>query len=312
MSRELCYYRLFVLTDIPTNRRDNVLKLKIRQWSPLAEYGHYSVWTASGNAQVWLWDSQLQRERFAEIGIKSATVIPETLLYPRPVADTVQLLQCQTGFEGQIWQAGVLTGSRWWAAVPNLNEWSQFLRAHSLAARLEVPTPVTMPLSEKPWGRPRTRLDKFDGQQESLVVLLGLAVFTVILTWQVVSLWQWHHATVTVQAQADELNAGISDILTARNQAIADKHVVEQLFALNPFPSQLELFTVVAENLPKDQAKLVDWLYQPGELQFTLEASMLDLTFYVKTFQQLPLFKDVKAESGREPKHIIMSMTLVK
>jgi len=139
---------------------------------------------------------------------------------------------------------------------------------------------------------------------------LGAAIFIVVLTWQTVSIWKWQQATEQLQTQIDELNENVAPILAARNQAFADKKQSEQILALAPYPSQLELMTQVAEKLPRRNTKLIEWFYQIGELRFTIETRRLDPTFYVKTFQALPLFRDVKAETGRKSNQIIISMQL--
>ena len=309
ISRGLCYYRLFSLTDIPAARRDSVLQLKIKQWSPFKNYANYSIWR-DGHAQVWIWDQQQQQNRLMEMGLKKATCFPETALQTRPTTDTVQLLQCLEGVEGQIWKEGLLMGSRWWAQRPPETEWAHFQRAHSLPAAHNVPTPIEQPLLKRPWGRTKKRLSQFQLYQERIWVMGGTVIFTIVLTWQMISVWKWQQATEQLHAQIEELNESITPILTARNQAISEKTLLEQLLALTPDPSQLELMTKIAEKLPRQNTKLIQWFYQTGELRFTIETQKLDHTFYVETFQALPLFREVKAETGREPNQIIISMRL--
>ncbi|HEC84967.1 MAG: hypothetical protein DRR08_13490 [Candidatus Parabeggiatoa sp. nov. 2] len=309
ISRSLCYYRLFSLTDIPAARRDSVLQLQIKQWSPFQDYASYIVWQG-GQAQVWIWDKQQQQNLLTETGIKKATCLPESLLRTRCTKDTIQLLQCLEGFEGQIWIDGLLIGSRWWAQIPNETQWANFQRAHSLPASTEEPSPIEEALLKRPWGRSKKHFSRFKLFHERIWVTLGAAIFIVVLTWQTVSIWKWQQATEQLQTQIDELNENVAPILAARNQAFADKKQSEQILALAPYPSQLELMTQVAEKLPRRNTKLIEWFYQIGELRFTIETRRLDPTFYVKTFQALPLFRDVKAETGRKSNQIIISMQL--
>jgi hypothetical protein len=313
ISRSLCYYQLFSLADIPAARRDEVLQLKIKQWNPFLEYGSYAVWQGE-QAQVWIWDKKPQRHLFIEAGIKKATCLPETVLRSNPSTDTIQLIQCLEGVEGQIWKGGALVGSRWWAEMPTETEWIHFQRSHSLPIKGAMPTlPLEQDLLNRPWGRAKRHLSRFQQlYQERIWVVLGTIIITVLLTWQGVSIWKWRQATAQLQIQIDALSENIAPILAARTQAIAEKNQSERLLALAPYPSQLELLAQIAEKLPRKKTTLTEWFYQTGELRFTIETSKLDPTFYVRTFQKNPLFKEVKAKpgTGRKSSQMTISMQL--
>lgn len=315
LSRGLCYYHLFDLTDMPIARRESVLQLKIRQWSPFQNFASYNVWQ-NGLVQVWIWNKQELLEVFAETGIKKATVVPESVLRQPSTLDEVQLLQCLDGFEGQIWKNGVLVGSHWWANMPELNDWINFQRAHSLPVTQTLFDAIDVPLLARPWGKNRKRIHRFYlFYQEPLWVMLGAAIFVALFSWQAVRVWKWQQALIPVQVQIDELRESIAPILSKRTLAIADKSQADKLLALNPFPSQLELMQQVAKLIPRQQVKLVQWFYQMGKLRFTLEAQKthkLEPTFYVKTFQKQPGFKEVKIKtgSGRYANQITISLLI--
>jgi len=311
VSRGLCHYRLFSLVDIPLTRRDSVLQLKIKQWSPFADYGHYNVWQA-GQVQVWIWDNQRLQLLLTEQGLKKVQIMPESVLRTRPSESlAIQLLECLEGMEGQIWQEGILVGSHWWHRLPNPTEWEHFQRAHSLPAQAILPARLQAPLLERPWGRHRHLGSHRFVYQEPLWLFLGAAIFTVIFSWQSVSLVKIAQATYQVQTMIDELSNQITPILTAKTQALADQQQIKQLLSLSASPSQLELIAQVAEKLPKE-AKLMAWTYQSGALSFTIETLQLDPTFYVKTFQAVPWFKEVNVETGSGPKanKVIMRMRI--
>lgn len=302
--------------DIPAAQRDSALQLKIKQWTPFAEAANYTVWKG-GQAQVWVWDKSRQQALLSEIGIKNATVIPEPLLYARPVTDEVRLLQCLEGVEGQIWHDGLLIGCRWWSSAPSAIEWAYFQRAHGLAATQEVPPTLELQYLERPWGRSKADFTFFNLRRESLWVTLGAAFFTVLLTWQMVGLWKWQRATTQVQTKIETLQTKISSILELRNRAIADKLVIDELFALAPYPHQIDLMAIVTDillkinqelKLPANDIRLIDWLYQMGELKMTIESSEIDPTVYVKTFQDHPRFTEVKSSTGRKSEQIILTM----
>ena len=305
----MCHYRTFAFTDIPTARWDEALTHKIRQWSPFNEYVTYVVWK-NAQAQVWLWERKQQQQAFEQAGIKHAVSLPEAVLRVRPDQDGVRLLQCLTGVEGQVWQQGILIASRWWLNVPNLLEWNNFLRARGFAIVATVPEIVELPLLDKPWGKPRGRFAGTQLRQEKLWLLLGATLFILLFGWQFISVWKWQQSLTEIQAKIDALSTQTTPILDARTQTLADKATAERLIGLNRYPSQLELIAQVAEKLPRNGAKLVEWFYQAGELRFTVESSAIDPRFYVEAFQSVTIFHDVKSETNNNPNQIVMSMKL--
>jgi hypothetical protein len=309
VSRRLCHYRLLTLTDIPLARRENVLQLQIQQWSPFTKYASYSVWR-KGQVQVWIWDQQLQQNRLTEVGLKKATVLPEPILRPPPKGDAIQLVQCLEGVEGQIWKEGLLIGSRWWADSPTEMEWAHFQRAHTLPANPTIPPMIEGPLLERPWGRSKKNVGQlaFLYQQSTWITLVA-AIFMMLFSWQGVSIFKWQQALAQIQTQIDELNDSVSPILTSRTQALADKQRFEKLLSLNPYPSQLQLMTKVAQQLPAKKARFKSWSYQMGQLKFTIASpNRLDSTYYIKKFQSTRFFNEIKAEAKNNSRRIIMNM----
>ncbi|MDM8564196.1 hypothetical protein QUF74_00925 [Candidatus Halobeggiatoa sp. HSG11] len=305
MSRGLCYYKLFSLTDIPSNRQDKALQLKIRQWSPFPEYESYQVWR-NGQVQVWLWNKKQYEEQYKEYELKKITAIPENVLHPCPADDTVRLINCLDGVEGQVWQTGLLKGSRWWSTVPSQKEWINFQRTNGLTVNPELPTIVQDKFLTRPWGRNKVNFNT-GILQEPMLIMVGIAIFSVLLTWQVTNIVKWKYKTQQLQVQIDELSDQISPILTARNQAIADKQLAEKLLVLNASPSQLKLMEIINKQLSSNKkTRLIKWLYKMDKLDFTIETKQLDPTFYVKLFQ--PLFKDVKAKIGRKSNYVNISL----
>lgn len=314
LARSLCHYRLISLEDVPLAKRDSVLQLHIKQWSPFQDYASYPVWYSNGLIQVWIWDKKIQQEQMNQLGLKKVVAIPETVLRPRSSIDTVQLIQCLEGVEAQIWQQGLLKASRWWAQMPSLTDWIQFQRTHNLPIQTTLPEPIESPLLARPWGKPRTNIAHFGAAQETTLVMVALSILACIFTWQSVSLWQWYQATQQLQQQIDQFTDRVEPLLQARNEAINYKQRIDELMRLNPYPSQLEVVHQVLAQLPhNDKTKLLEWLYQAGELRITLESDKLDPTFYVKTFQKLPQFTNVSAElgSGRNANQIFINMQLV-
>lgn len=313
ISRGLCHYRCFTFNDIPLNRHEQVLQLQIQQWSPFSEYGSYIVWQGE-QAQVWIWDKIIQQNRWLETGINKAILLPETVLQLRPTTTetTMQLLQCIEGYEGQIWQQGVLVGSRWWLNQPNAAEWLLFQRSQGLATHSPLPLAVAAPLLNRSWGRTPNRLSKFSWlYKESTWITLSVAIITVMLTWQTISIVKWQRSVNQIQQQIDALNQQVTPILSARTQAIANRQRFEQLMTLSMAnPLQLELMAKVAQKLPNNNpVRFINWTYQLKQLRFTIEAEEpLDPTKYIKIFQSLPFLTEVKVDTFTNPNRLILKM----
>ena len=313
MSRGLCYYHLFSLADIPIARRANVLQLKIKQWSPFAEYSHYNVWQGS-QVQVWIWDKQEQEKLSNELGLKKFTVLPETVLRERPLDPnlvTIRLIECLEGTEGQVWKEGLLLGSHWWPSIPSNIEWERFQRAHRIPVTSTVASIEQLPILERPWGRHKAVGGNRFIAYEKIGVVGGAIIFTILLSWQSAVLYKFKQSLERVQGDIQTLSEKITPILDHRNQTLNDKQKIEQLLKLSPSPSQLELLAQVAEKLPKD-AKLSSWIYSQGALSFAIETPQPDPTFYVKTFQEIRDFKEVNAQSGsgKEVNQIVISLRI--
>lgn len=307
IARSLCHYKYFALNELPENRWEEALTVKIRQWSPFVNYAEYIVWQNDA-VFVWVWDTELQQQSMEQVGLKTVRCFPETILRPVADHDGAYLLACLEGYEGQIWQAGKLIASRWWLNTPSLREWSQFLRAHSLAAIAEVPTPEITELLTQAWGKARRSFGGFKAQQERDWVFIGLLIFVMMVAWQAVDILKAKSALQELQSHLDELNDKATPVLTARTAAMNHKQAAERLFTLNSQTSQIELMALVLDKLPQQGAKVVEWAYQSGELKVTIEASSIDPRFYVENFQSQPLFVDVKSENGRNSNQIVVSM----
>lgn len=307
VARSLCHYKYFALSELPENRWEEALAVKIRQWSPFNHYAEYIVWQDDA-VLVWVWDATLQQQSMAQVELKTARSFPESILRPAASQDGGHLLACLEGVEGQIWQAGKLIASRWWLNPPSLREWSQFLRAHSLAAVTEVPSPAVTELLGQPWGKARRSFGGFKAQQERDWVFIGLLIFVMMATWQAVDILKAKTALQQLQTHLDELNEKATPVLTARTAAMNYKQAAERLFTLNSQVTQIELMALVLDKLPQQGAKVVEWAYQSGELKVTIEANNIDPRYYVENFQSQALFVDVKSENGRNSNQIVMSM----
>lgn len=312
VSRQLCYYHLFDLKGFPQNRWNEVFTHWLEQWSPLSDYDSYIVWRGQV-VQVWIWQKSIVESEQQILGIKTAASIPESLLYvpliPSEAQIEMRLLACCEGVEGQLWQAGVLIGSRWWQQPPPLKTWNRFLREHGQSSVTELPPLVTHVFLTKPWAKAK-RLHANLGQFFEWGAVAAVIACVALAAWQWLSIVKLQDKIEQLLTQQTELQNQATPLVTYRNAALADKRIIEKIISFNALPQQLTLFATVAEKLPQ-QAKLVEWQYQSGRLRFTVEAPFIDPRFYVNTYQAIPMFKEVSSEMGRSTNQIILTMQVI-
>ncbi|MEL6379801.1 MAG: hypothetical protein AAFR69_03025 [Pseudomonadota bacterium] len=93
------------------------------------------------DAGLWAWSGTLKID--PDTPVATRRCLPESLAR-EPMDEGSRLVQCDDGVEGEIWQDGVLTASRWWPQTPAPREWQLFLRAGkqlASGATSETPAP---------------------------------------------------------------------------------------------------------------------------------------------------------------------------
>jgi len=147
VARSLCAFRVFRLPDAERSSLRDFAALKVREWAPYEEVGFHLHLTRDA-ARVWVWDGARVRDGMLAMGIKPGrfAVLPETAVQER-AADGVHLFACLEGFEGQMWSEGELKAGRWWAEMPNPEQWLEFQRAAGV---------VTRSLDDAPTGSSRS------------------------------------------------------------------------------------------------------------------------------------------------------------
>jgi len=311
MARGLCHYQCFDLSDLSPLRREEILQLKIRQWSPFAQTASYIAWF-KGKAQVWIWDHALQQNAQQTQEIKPLSILPESALRPNKPDTGVQVFQTTDGIEAQIWQQGVLHSSRWWQHVPDNTTWQRFLRSN---AQSYTPLPEMIPAPEllaKPWAKNKSTLHNLNllWRQERLWVALGLSLLLSIFIWEWQSIQRWEEKNAALEITIEQLGFEAEPVLKARNRVLSIKQDMESIQQLDIYPSQLKLLHAVASQLPEG-AILQEWKYEAGELRLQIKAKEIDPREYVTAFQSIEYFDEVKPESGRKDDEIQIQMRIL-
>ncbi len=124
LSRRLCSFKSKVIEGQEfTTRMASALVLETLAYSSFSKTGIY-ITCVNGMVNIWTWDIS-QIEKLTDLPVRHA--VPETLFHTPMHGFSVRA--CLEGYEGQFWENGVLRSSRWWAELPSVQAWNNFVRA---------------------------------------------------------------------------------------------------------------------------------------------------------------------------------------
>ena len=315
VARSLCMYRSESFANIPRNRRDAAVALKIPMWSPFEHVGHYCAWSGA-TAMVWFWNAAAVEADAALLGLRTrdgagaadredlapprdVRMLPETVLYPkRP--DGVHLQACREGFDLQYWHGGALVDSLWLAEQPDAARVDAFAAQHvnddpqgaDLAPVADVPAAFPASFTADPWiapPNPRTWLIA----NERALVMAALTVFAAVAAFQEARYWRYHLAHAADAAELRAVDDELAPVLDARDKLVAlDRRNAFLARALN-HPSQALLMLRVDRALPSKAIQYRAWRYQQQDLSMVL-SSNVDPVAVIANLQAVPSFADVR------------------
>lgn len=269
------------------------------QWSPFRKPGFNIVWQGD-SAQVWTWDEALRQQQASSGAARNTAPVAETRFYQPPEADSVRLVRCLEGVEGQIWKNGLLQESHWWAEPPGAEGWANFLRSAGHQSGASLPVVQSLPQLKYPWGRARGVEDGLLTSAEGLVWRTGLLIGLFLFGWNAMELYQINQAATQLQQDIAISSSGVEPLLQAREQALQAQQQAVQARALWPQYSQLQLMDAVLTALPQsEKLQLAEWLYEPGQLSFVIAGRQLDPSILIRKYQGLEWAHEVTAEQGR-------------
>jgi hypothetical protein len=315
LARPLYRFQTFDLGQVPPKSRSQALQLELAQWTPFAQSSYYIAWQGS-TALVWCWQADKTQSAITtqKLNPNRVNVLPETLLHA-PAADGLCLQQCLEGFEGQLWQQNHLQRSRWWAQVPNADEWLSFQRDAAIAPgqqQNQVPQPQALVLQARPWISAGNSAGNLARQIERPAMALGLLALLTPAAWYAINIYTLQQSTAELLVQKNQLQMQAEPILQARSQALDHLARIKGLQALNRYPDPLSQMQKIAAALPRDDSSLKDWDYTAHQLKITLTASTdIAATPLIEALQKAGPFSDVKAMPGRDPKSVMFQMNVV-
>ena len=314
-------YRCEDFANVPRSRRRTALELKLPIWSPFERTGHHCVWSG-GSAMVWFWDDDAVaagaaalREQRPAAGRRPSPrlrVLPETMFYPKK-PDGVHLQACKEGFELQRWRAGVLADAIWFPEHPHKGQWSWFIDRQELDVQAEWATDrvhasvAASELAAEPWSVPLTPREWVEDNERGLAWSCFLAMLLVVV-WQEARIWNVRHLNETAATELTRLQTELDPLLEARNELLRLRRTNQALLNLLREPSQARIMSLVDGAIPSAEAKFREWRYQQGELRVVVEDPDPDPIEYVRSFEAVPLFAQVRAEPGRGENRIEITL----
>ena len=313
VSRSLCMYRTEDFANIPRNRRDAAVALKIPVWSPFERVGHYCAWSGT-TAMVWFWNADIVEADAELLGLRphdtaptgtprsDVRMLPETVFYPKE-PDGVHLQPCREGFDLQYWRDGALLDSLWLAEQPDAYRVDAFAAQHVVdgetAAGDTVPVP-TVPaatpatFAADPWAAPPNPRAWLIANERTLVVA-ALAFFAAAAAFQEARYWRYHFAHAADAAELRAIDAQLTPVLDARDKLAALSGRNAFLARALDHPSQALLMLHVDRALPSRASQFRSWRYQQGEVSMLLSSTgPQDPVAIIANLQAVPLFADVR------------------
>jgi len=318
LPRGRCRFKWFRLASVPAPERLAALRLQALGWQPF-ENNDYGLVLQGGEGLAIAWDRSLATEELATAGYvaKRSRLVPETLLRV-PHDDGVLLVRCGEGVEGQIWRAGALTASRWWAVLPGEDEWRLFLHAGA-ATPEELASPLPnraedVPLSNKPW----TAVYGIDHSVDSRLVRLekrALAAGALVLLVGVgaIARQEWDVWRQLQQRRADmaELRESAAVALKSRDQALAKIERVGKFAAVLNEPLPLEVLGHVNDMLGKSGVLLREFELTGNKLRLGLQLGpQISRAALVRDLQAGSWFQDVTEERQGVQGYAMLRMSL--
>jgi hypothetical protein len=315
VSRALCGFRVFRLPGAARTDLKGFASIKAREWAPYADVGYHAHLTRDA-ARIWVWDAARVRDAMLATGVQPGrvAVLPEVALQTR-ASDGFHLVACIEGLDGQLWSHGELQASRWWSAMPSLEQWLEFRRASGLAvdALTDCP-PAENPLwRSRPWtnsgGSSGIGIER-RGREASMagagVLLAAYGYLSGSLAHDAVSM----SAVENRLRVAEQLSA---PTISERSRASTNREFLENFAKLNPYPAQFTVFARVAEKLPPNGSRITAWSYQDGDLQFTIVSPATpDILFYVKTYSSVEGFTEVAADRADSERGLRIKLRLAR
>lgn len=314
LSRPLYRFARFDLAAMAASDRASALQLQLEQWSPFLDTGYCLVWYEDVTL-VWAWDADTVRSASVAQGLNpdQVQVLPESLLHPVR-SDGVWLVACHDGYEGQIWQTGHLSHSRWWPEPPDEQAWLNFQRDAGLAPERQNATslrPVEAPWQATAWARPSGLTRPGRQMQTQRLILSGIFVLTALSLWHGFAYLRAGQDLQTYRDKIAALKERAAPLLEARSQAMDAKASIVAIRALTPYVDPLTLMAATTQALPAG-AYLKTWEERAGQVKFLfVGTAQPSAALFIKDLLATGWFRNVMANTGNLPNSLAVTADII-
>ncbi|MEM6536635.1 MAG: hypothetical protein AAF668_02770 [Pseudomonadota bacterium] len=248
-----------------------------------------------GFASLWAWSAD-EVSPFDE-QILPVRVVPEPLLYPG-IRSGRRLVECIEGFEGQVWDGGALSQSRWWPDLPTLSEWQMFMRSAGVAtADNYAPIPERLEVAA-PFNANEINDQSLRAFQTPKLFLAATLVACFVLIGFSVTSYVGHGAAATILR--DRLMADETSFLaakTARESALRLQRQVNEVLTSLPKIRTVDMTTSLYESVDPEKAVISRVEISNGEFAIFLKnASDIDRVVMIKRLEEVDGVSGVYAE----------------
>ncbi|MDY7539954.1 hypothetical protein QN372_18845 [Undibacterium sp. RTI2.1] len=292
------------------------MQLQLKQWAPFAR-PEFAIIFEQNAALVWCWDAAWlaqQRQELPKLWMQ-AQAIPESALYPLQESG-VRLVKCFDGAEAQCWQDKQLIGSRWWPQTPVLDDYVNFCRevGYTVAGLEKLPAIQSLSIQAQPW-EPVISGGGLTGGSPAIEQWLYAVLFLCVAFpygWYTLRQQQISNAIEQNRQELSKLTGQANSLIQAREKALKAIEEIKTRQQLDPYPSQLDLMSAVAETLPTD-TRIREWEFQEGKLRIVIMPglevpSRADIT---KALLNTGRFIEVQNLLARDQKSLAFRMTVL-
>lgn len=306
IPRQSCIYGCIDLSDTKPSLVKSNLNIQLNRISPFPMFETYVI-TRNQHAMFWLWEKNGTNSDSRASSIK---YLPESLFYGDINADKTELVALKDGYEARFWQSGLLKGSQFWPGKPTLTQWNQFLRHHSIKASESLPEVVGGHLRTSPWHKPSQLENAVETVKTINVPLVLSILFLTFLAFQLASIFRISSTLSEIENAHEQAITDASDIVTARNNALLHKGIIEQIHNTTRWPSQIELMAISTQILKDLDATLLSWRFDEGELVIMIRTNNKDSKAFVSSFENSGLFESVRLDTQANQNNFSLQMQL--
>ncbi|MDR1647325.1 MAG: hypothetical protein LBR88_04725 [Zoogloeaceae bacterium] len=304
LSRSECHYLEIEMRGVAARALERAVNLQLLQLTGIARVG-FVFRVRNGKVAIWYWDeAKLTPEKTPGATIaqtrNGVAFWPETVLGQLP-EQGLHLLQRSRGYEALAMEGGEIRRTRWFADLPDLQQWQDFARDAGHSAQIgSVPVPQPVALSRKvPKG---WKLSSHFLAHVPLAALGGaiLAAFLgAALLAMAVYQAKLERAIRAENMEIERISQENAVTFTLQKQIAARSAYLEQLRHIQPEVLQLELMQALAESglvmEGEQQTSLLEWEYRNQQLRLLFAVPpALVLGDFLAHLETLPMLKEVR------------------